>query len=158
MSKWLSIELSLLLLVSLVAFAGLVSWQNTGDDLTGEVSFYRPLPKPIYVPPPQPVQQGFSLQQKQEVRKEVLNMFSKNCRMYAYEDLGKGKDTGNDVCKAHNSVCVINEFMTPPDGNPFAGPLGSTTKLKTIGPDWTSALVECDIYTNTKLLRTLCCN
>ncbi len=56
MSKWLSIELSLLLLVSLVAFAGFVSWQNTGDDLTGEAWYrpYRPPPKPIYVPPPQP--------------------------------------------------------------------------------------------------------
>ena len=57
MSKWLSIELSLLLLVSLVAFAGFVSWQNTGDDLTGEAFWrqpYRPPPKPIYVPPPQP--------------------------------------------------------------------------------------------------------
>ena len=35
MSKWLSIELSLLLLVSLIAFAGFVSWQNSDNDLTG---------------------------------------------------------------------------------------------------------------------------
>jgi hypothetical protein len=39
MSKWLSLELSLLLLVSMVAFAGFVSLQSgdSGDELTGEL-------------------------------------------------------------------------------------------------------------------------
>ena len=60
MSKWLSIELSLLLFVSLVAFAGLFSMQSSDNDLTGELSLYKP-PRPqppVYVPPQQPVQQG----------------------------------------------------------------------------------------------------
>ena len=46
MSKWLSIELSLLLLVSLVAFAGFVGMQDSSNNLTGELSFYKPAPKP----------------------------------------------------------------------------------------------------------------
>ena len=40
MSKWLSVELSLLLLVSLVAFGGFVSFYDNGDNaLTGEIGF-----------------------------------------------------------------------------------------------------------------------
>lgn len=61
MSKWLSIELSLLLLVSMVAFAGFVSWQNNyNNDLTGEAfgSWSKPPPRPscpkVNCPPPAP--------------------------------------------------------------------------------------------------------
>ena len=69
MSKWLSVELSVLLLVSVVAFAGFVSMTDSGsessdysddsNDVTGNFRLPWKKPKPVYrppvyVPPPRP--------------------------------------------------------------------------------------------------------
>ena len=126
MSKWLSIELSLLLLVSLVAFAGFVSWQNTGDELTGE-AWYRPPPKPIYVPQPA---QGLSLQQKQEML-DLLNKATLKSISVPNNPPDKYNFNCNEVCGGDKKKC-INAFTLFAD--PLQIPFNSPQPIYTAMP------------------------